>query len=149
MNDTVWNNITDFLDRLPVLHRSFHKGIMKALQENLEEGISRYHLEVVKTIEDYGTMHVTEIGDMLLISKPQMTRLIDELIDLGMVDRQPDETDRRKINISLTPKGKATVERFRETIKGVIKTRLASLPEKDLIELSTALKTVLDVGTKV
>ncbi len=149
MNETVWNNITDFLDRLPVLHRSFHKDIMKAMHENLEEGISRYHLEVVKTIEDSGTMHVTEIGDMLLISKPQMTRLIDELIDLGMVERQPDETDRRKINISLTPKGKATVERFRETIKGAIKARLASLPEKDLIELSTALKTVLDVGSKV
>ncbi|MCP4612070.1 MAG: winged helix-turn-helix transcriptional regulator, partial [Planctomycetes bacterium] len=88
-------------------------------------------------------------GDMLLISKPQMTRLIDELIDLGMVERHPDETDRRKINISLTVKGKETVEKFRNTIKGVIKTRLAPLPEKDLVELSTALKTVLEVGSKV
>ena len=149
MNETVWNNITDFLDRLPVLHRSFHKDIMKAMRENLEEGVSRYHLEVVKTLEDYGTLHVTEIGDMLLISKPQMTRLIDELIDLGMVERYPDETDRRKININLTVKGKETVEKFRNTIKGVIKTRLAPLPEKDLVELSTALKTVLEVGSKV
>lgn len=149
MNETAWSNITDFLDRLPVLHRSFHKDIMKAMRENLEEGVSRYHLEVVKTLEDYGTMHVTEIGEMLLISKPQMTRLIDELIDLGMVERQPDETDRRKININLTEKGKVMVERFRETIKGVIKTRLSPLPEKDLVELSATLKKVLEIGSKV
>ncbi len=149
MNETVWSNIADFLDRLPVLHRSFHKDIMKAMHENLEEGISRYHLEVVKTVEDYGTMHVTEIGDMLLISKPQMTRLIDELIDLGMVERQPDETDRRKININLTEKGRETVEQFRDTIKGVIKTRLSPLPEKDLVELSAALKQVLEVASKL
>ncbi|NQT74422.1 MAG: MarR family transcriptional regulator [Chloroflexi bacterium] len=148
MNETVWSNITDFLDRLPVLHRSFHKDIMKAMRENLEEGISRYHLEVVKTLEDYGTMHVTEIGEMLLISKPQMTRLIDELIDLGMVERQPDETDRRKININLTQKGIETGGKFRETIRGVIKTRLSHLPEKELVELSTALKKVLEVGSK-
>jgi len=149
MNETVWSDITDFLDRLPILHRSFHKDIMKAMRENLEEGISRYHLEVVKTLEDYGTMHVTEIGDMLLISKPQMTRLIDELIDLGMVERQPDETDRRKINISLTEKGRGTVEKFRDTIKGVIQTRLSPLPEKDLVELSAALKQVLQVASKI
>jgi DNA-binding MarR family transcriptional regulator len=149
MNETVWNNITDFLDRLPILHRSFHKDIMKAMRENLGEGISRYHLEVVKTLEDCGTLHVTEIGEMLLISKPQMTRLIDELIDLGMVERQPDETDRRKLNISLTQKGRGTGERFRETIRGVIKNRLSHLPEKDLEELSAALKTVLEVGLKV
>ena len=149
MYETVWSNFADFLDRLPVLHRSFHKDIMIIMRTNLVAGVSRYHLEVMKTLEDSGTMHVTEIGDMLLLSKPQMTRLIDELIDLGMVDRQTDETDRRKINISLTTKGEATVARFREAINSAVKTRLSALPEKDLIELSEALKKVVEVGLKV
>lgn len=149
MNETVWSNIADFLDRLPIIHRSFHKDIMKAMRENLEEGVSRYHLEVVKTLEEYGTMHVKEIGDILLISKPQMTRLIDELIDLGIVERQPDEMDRRKINITLTIKGKEVAEIMRETIKDLVKARLSSLPEKDLVELSEALNKVLDVGLRI
>ena len=149
MNEAIWNDILAFLERLPVLHKSFHKDIMKAMHENLGEGISRYHFEVVKTLDNYGTMHVTEIGEMLLISKPQMTRLIDELIDLGMVERQPDEIDRRKINIHITQKGFEILEKCRDTITGIIKTRLAPLPEKDLIELSEALKKVVEIVTKM
>ena len=143
------DDILDTLSQMPKLHRGLQKNIFKKVLESLEEGISRHHLEILKLLHEEGTLHVAEIANLLLISKSQMTRLIDELINLGMVKRQSDTQDRRKRNILLTHKGAAIVEKFQENVQRNIKTWLSSLTYQELSELSNSLKQIQNIVLKM
>ena len=77
---------------------------------SFNKDITPPHLEIMKQLEEAGTLHITEVGEILQIAEPQMTHLIDKLVDLGLVKRQTGTGDRRTINIVLTSKGKTTLE---------------------------------------
>src|ERR1035437_4927441 len=52
-----------------------------------------------------GELSMSEIGEKLFISKPNVTTLIDKLIENGFTERLPDKSDRRIIKIRITKKG--------------------------------------------
>ena len=59
-----------------------------------------------------GQVNPCELSDALHSSRTNVTRLIDELEKKGWVERRVSSTDRRRIDLSLTPAGTALVERF-------------------------------------
>ena len=92
---------------------------------------------------------MAEIGELLLISKSQMTRLIDELINLEMIARQPDVHDRRKSNIMLTSKGEIFIEDVQKNFEGCIKDWLSSLSDEELRELSSSMRRIQEIAFKL
>ncbi len=87
-------------------------------------------------------MSITEIGKRLAISKPNMTTLIDKLSGDGLVKREYNKIDRRKIKILLTKKGRQLIERTRDIYTESISKRLSNLQNNDLDELASALEKV-------
>lgn len=116
---------------------------------HIREDISPPHFEIMTTLEEAGTLHVTEIGEKLQIPKPQMTHLIDKLVALAMVERQPDARDRRIINITLTSRGKILLKKHRRMIEGAIKKSLTYLTDEELEELSTSLRKLRQILSKL
>lgn len=51
------------------------------------------------------SMYPSDLSDICTQSRPQMTRISDELVNHGWVVRQPDAVDRRKISLHLTADG--------------------------------------------
>lgn len=149
MREHTLDSIVENLALLPKIHRTTHKDIFKVALETLEEGLTRYHVEIIKVLDDYGTLHVAEIGEILMVAKPQMTRLIDELITLKMVERQTVAEDRRKINISLTDKGSKVSEEFLAAITDKLRERLSCLSDEDLEYLSQCLVKLREIGAKL
>jgi DNA-binding MarR family transcriptional regulator len=66
-----------------------------------------------------------------------------------MVERQPDTKDRRTINIALTRRGKTLLKKHRKMIEDAIKKVLASLTDEDLEELSTSLRKLHEILSKL
>jgi DNA-binding MarR family transcriptional regulator len=95
------------------------------------------------------TLPISEIGRRLLISKPQMTHIIDKLIKLDIVERLPDKTDRRIINIKLNNNGKKELEKNQNLMRDNIRNKLSSLKERELEELSVSLRKLRDIGAKL
>ena len=133
----------------PLIGRSVRRKLFRTALVHIREDISPPHFEIMRTLEETGTLHVTEIGERLQIPKPQMTHLIDKLVSLDMVERQPDTRDRRIINIALTSKSKTLLKKHKRRIKNAIKETLSSLTEKELGELSTSLRKLRDILSKL
>jgi DNA-binding MarR family transcriptional regulator len=91
---------------------------------------------IMKMLHESGTLYSSEIGDGISIAKPQMTHSIDKLIGLGMVERQPDTKDRRKINIRLTQKGRDTVDRLDRIMKDFLSDKLSVFSDDELEKLA-------------
>ena len=146
---TLDNTLEVLMHDHPIIMRIIHRSVFKTVLEALGENISPHHLPIMRMLYEAGTLHVTGIGGELLIPKPQMTYLIDELINLEMVERHSNQVDRRKVNISLTNKGKATVEKCDGIMRNIIKTKLSSLKDEDLEELSISLRKAKDILSKL
>lgn len=59
---------------------------------------------------------VRGLAELLMISKPAVTRAVDRLSELGMVKRKVDEKDRRSVLIQRTVKGSVFLREFGDTI---------------------------------
>ena len=80
---------------LPLLKkRLLHMDLVQS-----EHGIPLSHVQVLAMLQDAGTMSVSEISRRLGIAKPNITPLVDRLLESGLVDRQRDQHDRRVVNI--------------------------------------------------
>jgi len=55
---------------------------------------------------DDGRLNQTEVGNMLLVNRSNVTGLIDRMEKTGMVRRVSDDSDRRVNLVEITPEGK-------------------------------------------
>jgi DNA-binding MarR family transcriptional regulator len=141
--------VSDLLSVTPLIRRNIQRKIVRTAFAQIERDISLPHLEVIVTLKEEGTRHIAEIGEKLQIPKPQMTHLIDRLENLDIVQRRPDTSDRRIINVALTDKGIEIIEELDRIIKSSLREKLSSLSDEELRELSRCLRRLGDIFTKL
>ena len=124
------------------------KFIMTTLAD-IEEDIRFPHFEIMTVLKYEGTLHVAEIGEKLQIAKAQMTHLIDKLVELDMVERNIDTTDRRTINVTLTDRGKTFLELHENNITNAVREYISCLEDEELEALSQSLRTLRDTLLKL
>lgn len=70
--------------------------------------------------------------DSTFKDKPSMTRLVDNLAKLGMVERRTAPNDRRSNLVFLTEKGKSIEEKANEAVNDTLKYAFAGIDEEGL-----------------
>jgi DNA-binding MarR family transcriptional regulator len=150
MNKTVLDSVAeDIFSTLPLIHRSIRKKLLKTALEGVKEDIDPPHFEIMKLLEETGTLHVAKIGERLQIARPQMTHLIDKLVGLDIVEREIDTEDRRMINIRLSNRGKIIIKEHTSHIKKATRETLSCLTNEELQDLSTSLKKLKGIFSKL
>jgi len=133
----------------PVMHRKLHRDLFKVVIQQFGMDIAPHHLMIMKELKESGTLYSSEIGDAISIAKPQMTQSIDKLIGMGMVEREQDTKDRRKISIRLTKKGLDTVERLDNIMKSFVRDKLAILSDDELEKLAESFNNIAQTFSKL
>jgi DNA-binding MarR family transcriptional regulator len=106
-------------------------------------------IAVLFILDKVGKRQMSELGKFLSVSKPNITFLVERLVEDGLVERIPDESDRRVVNVHLTDKGRQVVQGKREQALAMITGMLSSLDNLDLNDLSQALNKVIAVFAKL
>ncbi|MGH7029477.1 MAG: MarR family winged helix-turn-helix transcriptional regulator [Stellaceae bacterium] len=70
-------------------------------------GFGRAHHRVVHFVGRHPQMTVSELLDILRITKQSLSRVLGELVEQGFIDQRPGPHDRRQRLLSLTPQGRA------------------------------------------
>lgn len=139
----------DLFTTLPLIHRNIRNKLIKNVITNFKEDIAPPHFEIMKLLEETGTMHVAEIGEKLQIARPQMTHLIDRLVELDIVERETNEEDRRMLNIRLKDKGKSIIKARDKQVINATREALSGLTDDELKQLSMSLNNIKDVFSKL
>lgn len=126
-----------------------YKKLLKIDFEEVEKGMSYLHFLIIRILARTGPLPISEIGKRLMIPRPQMTHLIDQLIALDMAKRLPDTRDRRIVNIGLTAGGKATLIKCGEVIRDNITGKLEYLDDAELQEFSSILRKLNELTLKL
>jgi DNA-binding MarR family transcriptional regulator len=91
--------LDDFLIYFPV----FYQKVISSKDFHNKQTSASYY-QILGVLMHQESLPISVIGDILYISRPNMTSHIDKLVKDGMVERIPDEKDRRIIRIKLTPR---------------------------------------------
>ncbi len=83
----------------------FRKRLLHMDVIQREYDIPLSHVQVLALLNDNGSLTVSEISRRLGIAKPNITPLVNRLIQNNLVERRHDENDRRMVNISICPPG--------------------------------------------
>ena len=111
-----------------------------------ESGLSIWAFDMLGTLLRSGkpySMTPTELMKSVMLSSGAMTNRIDRLEALGLIERIPDEQDRRSLRVQLTAKGRkfiteAAPVRFEEAWNA-----LRNLSEREHALLSSLLRKML------
>ena len=133
----------DALDNV-LFEQAFQKKIAGKFNE-----LSKNQPMVIKIISMEGEMMPSTIGKYTGMEKSSLTRMVDDLEKKGIVSRNTDPDDRRKVLVSLTEKGleyynclnKITAEMADEILKFV--------DEKDIEDYVQSLETMVRILRKI
>jgi DNA-binding MarR family transcriptional regulator len=148
MRSKILDSVTeDLLSIPPFIFKETRRKLLRTALIDMD--ISPIHFGIMKLLYEAGTLHVAEIGERQQIARPQVTHLIDKLVDLEIVERRIDTTDRRMINVALTEKGKTTFEAHDKSIRKAMKETLSCFTDKELDDLSDSLRKLRDLLSKI
>ena len=93
-------------------------------------GLSLAQLRLLSAIA-WRSSNPSVIADVLDVKPPTVTRMADRLVALGLVDRTVDAGDRRRMNHTLTDRGREALLEATRAISASIRAVLAILPPED------------------
>ena len=93
--------------------------VYKALEDSANHFLASYGLNnthYIALMLIYGSegnmVNPCKLSESLLSSRANITRLMDELVENGWVERQGSTADRRRVELSLTSAGMALIEKI-------------------------------------
>ena len=69
-------------------------------------GISVSQCYTLETLREHGTLSMQALADLLQLAVSTVTRIVDQLVDKRLVERQSNSRDRRICQVQLTAEGK-------------------------------------------
>jgi DNA-binding MarR family transcriptional regulator len=91
---------------------------------------------------------MSQLGAVAVVSRSRVSRVVDELVAAGLVERVPHPADRRSAFARITPAGRSRLRAAAPTYLAGIERRFTShLTEREAATIATALQKVLQAQT--
>ena len=145
MSETAAESISmHFIETLVLIHRNFYRHLAVPVPFN--------QFAVLMTLRVDGTESLTAVGALLNISKQQMTSITEKLCDAGfmtsicekltasgLIQRETDRRDRRRVLISLTSAGERLIDDQNEIVRQKFIRSLKNLRPEEQDALANAI----------
>ncbi|HXF31941.1 MAG TPA: MarR family transcriptional regulator [Solirubrobacterales bacterium] len=115
-----------------------HAEIMRRLaEEDVWCEVSMREYDVLYTLSKCREpIRLGELNRRVLLSQPALSRMVDRLVERGLVRRDADPGDGRSVRLSLTAEGRAQQHRTgRPHALGVARRMKSALDEDEMVEL--------------
>jgi MarR family transcriptional regulator, temperature-dependent positive regulator of motility len=127
--------VEQILDQLEPLIARQRKAVARA---GCLRAISSTQLHVLFVLESDGQMPMGRLADLLDASLPNVTGIVDRMVEGGLVERDRDADDRRVVAVRTTAAGRAAVEEIDLVRRRTLGATLARLtPDQQARALQT------------
>ena len=109
--------------------------LARLLRQRTMGGLTPSQLSCLTSVERLEPVRLAELAAREAVAPPTLTRIVAVLVEIGMVERQPDPDDARAALITTTPAGRAALQLVREERTAFLSDRLHVLPEEDRTRL--------------
>ena len=126
------------------------KAAQRALEQLTNEamkplGVTGPQADAIIVIGQAEPLSLKELGELLIAEAGHPSRLVDRLVEAGLVDRRTGE-DRRRIELSLTSKGRRLEKRILAAREQIRELALEVLGDRDIEPTLELLRHMLQVS---
>jgi DNA-binding MarR family transcriptional regulator len=90
---------------------------------------------------------LSDVAEHIGLTRPSASKLIDGLVDRGLVSRKGSLEDRRRIRLGLTNKGRVTLRTAWAAAHADLASRVATLPSGEQASVERAMRTLRPLFT--
>ncbi|MFK8077428.1 MAG: homoprotocatechuate degradation operon regulator HpaR [Granulosicoccus sp.] len=95
---------------LPIALARAREKVMAPIREMLSEtGITEQQWRVLRVLSESGALDASKLADRACLLLPSLTRIVQAMLDKGLVTRTEDKKDRRRQLIKITAKGRKII----------------------------------------
>lgn len=110
----------------------------RRLRQQSDPGLSPTQAAALATIERTGPLTPSELARIERVQRPTISRVTARLGQAGLLERLPDELDRRGARLRVTPEGRRTLRALRNRKTAYLAERLERLDPEDRAVLARA-----------
>jgi DNA-binding MarR family transcriptional regulator len=110
----------------------------RRLRQEAGSDLSPSQTSALAAVDRHGPLTPSELAACERIQRPTATRVLARLEEAGWVTRAADPEDRRSSLVSITPDGRALLEKLRTRKDAFLAQRLAKLDADELATLERA-----------
>jgi DNA-binding MarR family transcriptional regulator len=139
VSDAAMDRVIATFDRMMHKLMADHAPEMTAIDLTMSQAKALYLVIAA------GELRMSDLAARLGITSSTATGLVDRLVELGLLTRHEEPSDRRQVVVAPTAEAEATVEHFRELNSRRMREMLLRVPSADLAVVEHAL-TILDAA---
>jgi DNA-binding MarR family transcriptional regulator len=130
----------EFALSLKAMVRELDRRTNEALQPL---GITAVQGDALTVIAQAGPLSLGELGDLLIAEGGHPSRLVDRLVEAGLVERRAAGDDRRRIELSLTGRGRRLEARVVAARRDIMDLARELTDERELLRALALLRGLL------
>jgi len=127
MTPSVNTTADQVLDVIPLVMRV----IRKEFRSQRDPELTLPEFRSLAFINRTGGCSLNEVADHIGLEAPTASKLVDNLVKRGLIVRQEDPDDRRRVRLQISPKGKKSIDLAFDHTRKFLARRLAHLTEKE------------------
>jgi DNA-binding MarR family transcriptional regulator len=127
-------SINDFLGSVRILSTTIDEWMEEELKETTNNRVTPSQLRVLKLVARTNARRIGDVAEFLAVSNAAASKAVDRLVRRGLVRRAEAVSDRRAVELSLTPEGRTLLAQYEAATNQVLKEVFGSLPVDRLEE---------------
>lgn len=136
------NDLLKALERFNECHEQCHHEVSREINISELKVKQLYYLEV---IGQRSSLAPSELADILGITRPSVTSIVNNLIKLNCIQKRQCTRDGRKFYVELSDKGKQIVSFKRIKYQRLVKRIIVSLTEQEINTFIKLLQKIVNI----
>ena len=135
------NVVREVIDLTPL----FRRRVLRPM-ESAQPRIAPGQLSILTILKESGPHTMAQLGRQIFVCRQQMTGLIEELLQKGLVTRSQGKKDRRTVLIEITDRGLEMVKKREEEMMRALYPIFDGYSEEEkarLIETARAMRAIM------
>jgi DNA-binding MarR family transcriptional regulator len=112
-------------------------------------GITMHQFHLLMYLKKSGRMKVTDLGNLMLVSMPTASRMLNTMCDKGLVKKTGDAKDRRLSYVELTSEGERVVEQAHARQRDVLAEVMEEMPASEMESFLGIMEKIADKLTSL
>jgi len=130
--------VTDTAELAGELRLAVHRLTRRLRQENPPDDLTLSQISALAVVFREGSLTAGDLAAAEQVRPPSMTRMIAALETAGMVERTTNPADARQVMVSITERGRSTMETYIRLREQWLTEQLADLSGDELATLQRA-----------
>lgn len=134
------NMLTTLFETFPLFHHWFTNSSVSD-----ELGLTKTQEIILLSLMNHPSLSMSNLAYHIHSSKEHATRSVNTLVEMGLMERTMDQSNRRFVLVQLTSEGKEYLERRKTALTRDLIDKFNTLSEEDLSRLHRAIYDIHDI----